>query len=139
MSEAMPTVVLAIDKSDPMDPHRERTPNFICVEWSWRTMAYTIRLPLQLDGVNDMEGRNFDFWFERLKEAAASGKDARVTVFANWSRSPGIGLPNVRTQKSYTGILCKTGDMAPRLTSGNSSLFEFDLCEVRVAETISAP
>ena len=123
-TQTMPTVVLDIGEGDPGDPHRTRTPNFICVEWSWRTMAYTIRLPLQLDGVNDMEGRRFDFWFERLREAAG-GKATKVTVI----------LAKPGTVKHYTGILCKTGGMAPRLCPGNSRLFEFDLCEVTVAET----
>ena len=126
MSEAQTTVVLDIGKSDPGDPRRTRTPNFICVEWAWRTMAYTVRLPLQLDGVNDMEGRRFDFWFEKLKDAAVGGKYTKVTVI----------LARQGTVKHYTGTLCKTGGMAPRLCSGNTSLFEFDLCEVTVAETI---
>ncbi len=130
----MPTVVLDIGKSDPGDPHRTRTPNFIAVEWAWLTMAYTIRLPLQLDGVNDMEGRQFDFWFERLKEAADSGKGTRVTVYLDYAAtSPGLSV----AQKSYTGILCTTGNMKPRLCPGNSSLFEFDLCEVTTADVSS--
>ena len=132
-AQTMPTVVLEIDnKSDP-DQRRVRTPNFISVEWAWRTMAYTIRLPLQLDGVDDMEGRRFDFWFEWLQAAAASGKGTKVVVALNRNDA------NAGRQKSYSGILGKTGNMKPRLCSGNSSLFEFDLYEVTVAETISAP
>ena len=127
-----PVVVLDVGEAGALDPHSTRTPNFFCVEWSWRTMAYTFRIPLQLDGVNDMQGRKFDFWFEWLKEAAASGKAARVTVSVRPSGSP-------YHQKGYTGVLCKTGNMAPRLCADNSSLFEFDLCEVVAAETMSTP
>ena len=65
-------------------------------------MAYTIRLPLQLDGVNDMEGRRFDYWFEWLKQAAASGSDTKVTVaLTRKSSAPAIGLANPKTQRSY--------------------------------------
>ena len=103
-----------------------RDVEFLAVEWSQRTQTYLIRLELKLDGRDDMNKRNFDYWFEWLKEA----DDQQITI----AFGVGIGLYTER----YDGRLCKTGDLAPKVCPDNPNLFEFSICEVETAKTFNS-
>ena len=92
------------------------------------------RFPLTEEGRDDLQDRHFDWWFEKLKEAAAAdGEDptspATHVVVHVVTRS-GYDV----TQVDYAGHLVRGDGKEPRLCSENHTLFEFHLERVEVAE-----
>lgn len=90
--------------------------------------TWSFRFQLMKDGRDDLKGRNFDWWFEKLKEAAEHG--ATRVVIQVQDRHEGE-----RRSTTYSGHLISGEDKGPRVHPDNHYLFEFHLDRVRVDRT----
>ena len=116
---------LVIGAADPGDHGHSRELHYLSVD-SKPVNTYTFRLHLRKEGHDDSSGKDFDWWFERLREAADQCKEqggpAPEVEFTEHSCVDGIYY-----QTAWNGLLGKDGDSSPRIHRTNSALFEFDL------------
>ena len=110
-----------------------RTPKYTCIS-KLPYGTWMFRFALMEEGRDDLKGRHFDWWFEKLKEiAAADGEDSTrpaTRVLLHVVTRSGYDV----TQVNYAGHLVRGDDKGPRLCSENHSLFEFQLDRVEVTE-----
>ena len=132
MSATRRRATLVVGAADPAElVHREL--HFLSVD-SKPLNTYTFRLDLLKEGHDDSSGRDFDWWFERLQEAADQYKEKGgpppEVEFIEHSCVDGI-----YHQTAWKGLLGKDGDSSRRIHRTNPNLFEFDLKVATVTRT----
>ena len=103
---------------------RPRSPDFMSVD-RMPLNTFRFRFKVKTEGHDDSTGRDFDWWFKALTEAAEEarrngGPGPTVTVFED------VHDNGIYHQNMWTGMLAKENVDSPRRCN-NPGLFQFDL------------